>query len=523
LPDEARTPDEPNLGAGTLLGPYRIVRVLGTGGFGAVYLAEDTRLGRTVAIKVLRNEAARSDSTRQRFEREARAISSLNHPHICALHDVGTYAGAEYLVMEHVVGETLAARLRKGALPFPSAVMIASQVAAALGAAHAKGIVHRDLKPENIMLTEGGAKVLDFGLAVSAPACVAAEGDSTATQTQALTTEGSIAGTLAYMAPEQIEGRPCDARTDIFAFGLVLYEMVTGKRAFSQATKAGLIAAVVASQPDFSPLPHEANETFRRVLRGCLEKEPLKRWQSIVDVQRLLEWTHDTTPGTPQGSRVRNWIPWMAAAAAVISAVLMAFSSGRRPEEQSLRFRVTLESFDGFADAAGALSPDGSQIAFVSRTAAGATQLSVHRLDNLEPLLRLEGTEGAANPFWSPDGRWIGYYADGKLNRIRPSGGAPQKIADIPHLGQAAWGAAGDIVFSGGSRTPLFHIRTSGGTPRQITTLDLNRMENSHRFPVFLPGGKLPIHGALRQQREQRTLYSLAGWRYSGSSRRGPV
>src|SRR5438874_131853 len=230
---------------GAMLGPYRIAGAIGSGGMGAVYEAEDTRLHRSVALKLLRPGADHAEGMRQRFEREARVIAALNHPHICAVYDVGTQDGADYLVMEHVRGETVAARLRRGVLPFTEALAIALQVADALGAAHARGIVHRDLKPENIMITPAGAKVLDFGLAKMHPPLFAS--DSTETETRALTTEGTIVGTLAYMAPEQMEGKDCDSRTDIFGFGLVLYEMVTGRRAFPQESKAGLIAAVMAS------------------------------------------------------------------------------------------------------------------------------------------------------------------------------------------------------------------------------------------------------------------------------------
>ena len=262
-------PLQPN----TLLGPYRITGVLGAGGMGCVYRAEDTRLGRTVALKLLRSSAALSPPMRQRFEREARAISALNHPHICALYDIGNQGDASFLVMEYVEGEALGARLRRVPLA----------LADALETAHAKGIVHRDLKPENIMLTAAGVKVLDFGLATAPSA-------STAAGRETLTAEGTIVGTLAYMAPEQLEGRECDSRTDIFAFGLVLYEMLTGRRAFPQETQAGLIAAIMAEQPDFRALPALPNPQLERVLRTCVEKLPARRWHSAADLRRLLAW-----------------------------------------------------------------------------------------------------------------------------------------------------------------------------------------------------------------------------------------
>jgi serine/threonine protein kinase/Tol biopolymer transport system component len=491
------------LEAGTLLGPYRILRALGSGGMGTVYQAEDTRLRRKVAIKLLRSCAASKPGMRQRFKREAQAISALNHPHICALHDIGSQDGADYLVMEHLEGETLAARLRKGALPFPAAIAIAAQVADALGAAHGKGIVHRDLKPENIMLTAAGPKILDFGLAkvVAEPVV---SGASTVTQTQPLTTKGSIIGTLPYMAPEQVEGRGCDNRTDIFAFGLVLYEMLAGRRAFAQNTKAGLIAAVIASDPDLGPIRTAANPQFERLLRGCLEKEPAKRWQSILDVKRLLEWPVEA----PMADTGRRWLPWVLAAAAAASAWMIGAGYVHQAAEPAipLRSSIDLADFDGGPAETPAVSPDGSQLAYLARDGAGVQSLRIRRFDK-DSAAALPETDGAKSPFWSADGRWIGFLADGKLLKIRASGGRPQKIAEVSTLGNAAWSTTGDIVFSMGSRTPLYHVHESGGAPRQITKLDLSRRENSHRKPVFLPNGKQFLFIARCSDRGNDALY----------------
>ena len=493
------------LAAGTLLGPYRVLGALGSGGMGTVYQAEDTRLRRKVAIKLLRSGTASKPGMRQRFEREAQAISALNHPHICALYDIGSQDGADYLVMEHLEGETLAARLRKGALPFPAAMAIAAQVADALGAAHGKGIVHRDLKPDNIMLTAAGPKVLDFGLAKTVAEPVVS-GGSTVTQTEPLTTEGAIMGTLPYMAPEQMEGRECDSRTDIFAFGLVLYEMLAGRRAFAQDTKAGLIAAVIASDPDFGAIRTAGNPQFERVLRGCLEKEPAKRWQSILDVKRLLEWPAEAAVVRPK----RRWLPWVLASAAVAAAWVIGAGYVRQAAAPvtPLRFSIDLGGldFDGFAVGTPAVSPDGSQLVYVARDGAGVPSLRVRRFDR-ESAAALPDTGGASSPFWSADGRWIGFHADGKLNKIPVSGGRAQKIAEVSTLGNAAWSTTGDIVFSMGSRTPLYHVHESGGEPRQITNLDLSRRENSHRRPVFLPSGKQFLFTARCSDRGNDALY----------------
>jgi serine/threonine protein kinase/Tol biopolymer transport system component len=491
------------LEAGTMLGPYRILGALGSGGMGTVYQAEDTRLRRKVAIKLLRSGAAGTPGMRQRFEREAQTISALNHPHICAVHDIGSQDGADYLVMEHLEGETLAARLRKGALSFPAAMAIAAQVADALGAAHGKGIVHRDLKPENIMLTAAGPKILDFGLAKIAPSPVPA-GTSTVTQTEPLTVEGAIMGTLPYMAPEQVEGRECDNRTDIFAFGLVLYEMLSGRRAFAQDTKAGLIAAVIASDPDFGAIRTGANPQFERVLRGCLEKEPAKRWQSILDVKRLLEWP----AGAPVVRAKLAGLPWVLVPAAAALAWMIGAGYVRHAAEPAtpLRFPIDLSDFDGYPAETPAISPDGSQLAYLARDAAGVQSLRVRRFDQVSSVA-LPDTDGAQAPFWSADGRWLGFQADGKLNKMRPTGGRPQKVAEVSRLGNAAWNKTGDIIFSMGPRTPLYLVHESGGAPRQITNLDLSRRENSHRKPVFLPDGKQFLFTARCSDRGNDALY----------------
>jgi len=462
-----------SLSVGDRLDHFEILTRIGSGGMGEVYKARDTRLNRLVAIKIS-NEVI-SD----RCEREARAISGLNHPHICTLYDVGPH----YLVMELVEGDTLAARLGKGPLSMELVLRYGVQIADAVAAAHAKGIVHRDLKPGNIMVNKSGIKVLDFGLAKN-------------TQTdETLTASHVIQGTPAYMPPEQLEGRQCDARTDIFALGLILYEMATGKR-----LQTGQNAAM-----DGMP------EGFAHVVERCLEKDPENRWQSTSDIKAELEWAGKVRPaaqrsGGKPGTRLA-WLVAVVACAGLCVAVAMLTRDSGMPLARPARFILSFDDqTSGLAEGMPVPSPDGTYFVFVGGGPQGRPSLWIRPLDAAQAKV-LSGTEGGGSPFWSPDGKWIGFYADGKLRKISPSGGAPQTIAALPAFVGATWGANGDIIYRPNNRTPLFRIHESGGSPKQLTRLDPSRTENSHRSPEFLPDGHRFLFTARCGQRENNALY----------------
>ena len=466
-----------SLAPGTRLGAYEILSLLGEGGMGRVYRARDTRLGRDVAIKVSNEQFS------ARFEREARASAQLNHPYICTLYDVGP----NYLVMELVEGETLATRLKKGALSMDQTLRYGAQIAEALGAAHAKGVVHRDLKPGNIMVTKNGVKVLDFGLAkLDSPG-------------ETLTVSHEVMGTPAYMAPEQLEGKKCDGRADVFALGLVLYEMATGRRA---------LVAHGQSAP-MESLPPQ----FAHVVERCLAREPESRWQSASDVRAELEWVGKVQAAIAPATTSRATPQWMWGAAAVLSVGLIVTSlwlirRDASPSEPPSQFILSFD--DQMAGAAQNAfpvpSPDGRYVAFVGGSAGALTSLWIRSLDSVESK-PLAGTEGGIGPVWSPDTRWIAFYVDGKVKKISPSGGSPQTIADVPGFQDAAWGPQGDIIFRPSNRTALFRIRESGGPPEQITKLDESLAQNSHRGAVFLPGGRTFLFTSRCGQRENNALY----------------
>jgi Tol biopolymer transport system component len=429
--------------AGARLGPYQIEEVIGAGGMGEVHRALDTRLGRRVAIKVSGHQFS------DRFEREARAIAALNHPHICILHDIGP----NYLVMELLEGETLAARLRKGKLSIEQSIQFGIQIADALAAAHAKGIIHRDLKPGNIMLTKSGAKVLDFGLAKSV-------GDET------LSASRVVMGTPAYMAPEQREGKPCDARTDIHALGLVLREMAGGK---------------------LDQLP----PLLAHVLERCLMVEPNDRWQTASDVRSELEWAGRKDETSAPQRRKRAW--WaVPVAALLLSAVLAswAVSHWRQPVLPQEPMRLELAAPENGRFGAGlALSPDGRTLAYVATTGTKST-LWLRSLDGLANRM-LAGTEGATEPFWSPDGKSLGFFVSDTLFRLDTSGGAPVAIGSSgrgsPRGG--SWAPEGRILVAG-APSALYQVPASGGRPAPLTTLDSSRSEVLHQWPQALPGGR---------------------------------
>jgi Tol biopolymer transport system component len=491
------------LAAGARLGPYEIQAPLGAGGMGEVYRARDTRLGRTVAVKVLPAQLSNNPELRERLEREAKAISSLSHSHICALYDVGREGETDYLVMEFLEGETLAARLGRGALPTEQVLRYGTEVADALDKAHRQGIVHRDLKPGNIMLTKSGVKLLDFGLAKPvAPS--GAHSTFTALPTQAeLTREGTILGTFQYMAPEQLEGKDADARTDIFGLGTVLFEMATGRKAFSGATQASLISSILRDEPP--PISRVAPMTppaLDRVVRTCLAKDPEERWQSAGDVAKELRWIAEgsaagvAAPATVSSRRRnRERIAWAIAGAAAAIAAWLAVSRPRpaeAPAAKVLRTNILLPEKVRLNNAM--ISPDGSRVAFSGVDATGKVQLWVRPLDAYTAT-PLGGTEGGILPFWSPDGRFIGFFADKKLKRVEASGGSPLVIYDVDGLG-GTWGSGGDILFTGPSG-PVFRLPATGGKATPVTRLDTKLRETAHRYPFFLPDGRHFLYTAL--------------------------
>ena len=460
---------------GTKLGPYEIVAPLGAGGMGDVYRARDTRLDRTVALKVSKAEFS------ERFEREARAVAALNHPNICTLHDVGP----NYLVMELVEGAPL-----RGPLPVEKAVEYAGQSLDALDAAHRQGITHRDLKPANILVTKQGIKLLDFGLAKRA----APAGGSDAAFTQALTSQGQILGTLQYMSPEQLHGKEADARSDIFAFGCVLHEMLSGTRTFEGSSAASVIAAILEREPT----PLDVAPPLDRVVRTCLAKDPDRRFQTALDLKRALQWsTSPDANSQPVTSRSRLW-PWTVAAVATFAALAIAGSWAasyirRAPPVEERAIHLSLNAPEGgqfiFGNSVGgiALSPDGRSAAFVAAR-NGITMLWVMPLDG-SPAAALTGTEGAAYPFWSPDNKSIAFFSSGKLRRVQKSGGEPLPICDVGVARGGVWMSDHRILY-GELKAGLFLVPDSPGAPSPLTTPDTSRGERDHRWPQVLPGGR---------------------------------
>ena len=486
------------LAPGAKLGPYEILTPLGAGGMGEVYRARDTRLERSVAIKILPAQFSSDPVHKQRFEREAKTISHLNHPHICVLHDIGHQDGIDYLVMECVEGETLAKRLEKGPLPLEQVLKLGAQIADALDKAHGSGVVHRDLKPGNIMLMGSGAKLLDFGLAKPV-APLSSLATLTATKQELPVTEqGTIVGTFQYMSPEQVEGKELDGRSDIFSLGTLLYEMLTGKRAFEGKSQFSVASAILEKEPaPISAIKPMTPPALDHAVRRCLAKDREERWQNARDLARELDWISEEKQGTkvPQSvPRRREAVAWGLAALSI--ALLLWFGhaglpSARSPERQHLRLSLLPPPSTSFVPYNFAISPDGQRLAFVAAAQDGRTALWIRSLA-AGAAQQVTGTEGAKYPFWSPDNRQVGFFGGGKLKSVDPSGGAVQIICDAPDGLGGTWNDHGTIVFAATSLNrssrivpALMKVPASGGEPQPaIKTSGSNA---ATLWPSFLP------------------------------------
>ena len=497
-----------SLTRGTRLGPYEISGPLGAGGMGEVYSARDTRLGRTVAIKILPAHLADRADARQRFEREARTVSGLSHPNICPLYDVGQQDGVHFLVMEYMEGETLAARLERGPLPTPELLKVATQIADALDKAHRAGVIHRDLKPGNIMLTKSGAKLLDFGLAKSTgPEGEVSSLTAPPTATSPLTAEGTIVGTFQYMAPEQLEGKPADARSDIFAFGSVLYEMASGRKAFEGKTQASLIAVILEREPpSITSLQPMAPPALDRLVSACMAKDPDERRQTMHDVLLDLKWIE--AAGSQAGLPVpvaarrkhREWLAWTIAAVLALVAVGAGgklFEMLNDPD----RSRVVQSSFVGpdggmiefmtgaIHSSSLSISPDSRYVTFAALSPEGQQVLWLRPVDSL--LARpLPGTEEGRHPFWSPDSRHIAFFATGKLKRIDLVGSPALTLCDASNGRSGSWNEEGVILFSPSTLESIHRVPAGGGKAEPVTALNRDRQETTHRWGTFLPDGR---------------------------------
>jgi serine/threonine protein kinase len=499
---------------GKTLAQYKVTAALGEGGMGQVWRAEDSKLGREVALKVLPEEFARDPERMARFEREAKVLASLNHPNIATLYGLESVSGADadtdsdagqttFLAMELVEGEDLSEKIKRGPVPVEEAVAISLQIAEALEAAHEQGIVHRDLKPANIKLRpDGTVKVLDFGLAKAWEAESADSGLSLSpTMTAHATAAGLILGTAAYMSPEQARGMSVDRRADIWSFGVVLWEMLTGRKLFEGHTVSDVLASVLKEAPDLEALPSHTPYHVRRIVRRCLDKEPKRRLRDIGEARIALSGTDeeiipkDSSTEPPDASPWRRRIPWVAVSLATVAALILGalLFSRKTPVERVVRFETPPPEDGRFhlaPDNPGpvAVSPDGSMLVYSARSVEGVVQLWVRALDEAEPRLLL-GTEGAQYPFWSPFSRRIGFFANGKLRVIDAVGGPPLALCDVVEGKGGSWSKDGVIVFAPSYNSPLHQVVEAGGESTPVTELDAERKDNSHRHPRFLPDG----------------------------------
>jgi eukaryotic-like serine/threonine-protein kinase len=515
------------LSAGKKLGPYEVIGPLGAGGMGEVYRAKDTRLDRTVALKVLPTHLSADPEARQRFDREARSISSLSHPNICHLYDVGHQDGADYLVMEYLEGETLASRVLKGPLSTEQVLKIGGEICDGLQKAHKTGVVHRDLKPANIMLTKSGAKLMDFGLAKATQAVAHPSSDMTSPMISPapsgpLTQAGTIVGTFQYMSPEQVEGKEADARSDIFSLGAVFFEMATGKRAFEGKTTASVIAAILEREPPLvSSIRPDSPLMLDRLVKTCLAKDPDDRWQTAHDVKLQLQSIGEVgsqllsnsrasgalVPGSAESVEVARVVADAAAKAqsrrnrdrallilgtalltAIVAGTLGYLAHPGKPDTR-LAASITFPQNLGVEpyNVSFSFSPEGDKFAFSGVGDDGRSNLYLRRLDTEAPQL-FPGTEGASYPFWSPDGHSIGFFADKKLKRIDVASGTVSTITDAPAGRGATWNRDNVILFAPSNESGLNTVSAAGGTPAPITTVDPG--SGTDRVPFFLPDGK---------------------------------
>jgi Tol biopolymer transport system component len=516
--------EEMSISAGTRVGPYEIIAPLGAGGMGEVFRARDTRLERTVAIKVLNSELVASANLKTRFEREAKTISQLNHPNICTLYDVVHENGTDYLVMEFLQGESLAERLKRGALPLKEVVSIGCDIADALERAHRAGIVHRDLKPGNVMLTKTGAKLLDFGLAkpaavgaaagsASAPLLSAAMTVNSPTPQQSpLTQQGALVGTVQYMSPEQIQGLEADSRSDIFAFGAVLYEMATAKRPFEGKSQIKVASAILEDEPQpVSAVLKTSPPTLDRLVHTCLAKNPEERFQSALDVKLELKWLSTSQSGTvatrPKSPSWVAYVAIIALTASAVAAAILLWSRFTQPPPRAMQFTAALP----FSARSMAVAPNGHTVALAAyREDIHKVGLFLYEIGATDAK-PLAGTNGAIFPFWSPDGRAIGFFAGGKLKRLDLDSASVRTLCDAPNGRGGAWSNTGVILFTptGTLNGGLMTVSDNGGTASNFSYPGTTKDENTYRWPVFLPDGKhyLYLAGNIRGDTELNKLY----------------
>jgi Tol biopolymer transport system component len=502
------------LAPGHKLGPYEITSPLGAGGMGEVYRARDTRLGRDVAIKILPKEMSGDPARKQRFEREAKTISSLNHPNICTLHDVGSQDGVDYLVMECVEGETLAKRMEKGPLPLEQVLRIGQEISGALDKAHRSGVVHRDLKPGNVMLTATGAKLLDFGLAKESSPLATAATLTAAIPASPVTQEGIIVGTFQYMSPEQIEGKELDQRSDIFSLGAVLYETLTGKKAFEGKTQLSVASAILEKEPapivTIKPLTPASVD---HAIRKCLAKDCDERWQTARDLASELKWIGES--GADSGARgvaeksgeFHLGLVWAVMMLVGIGVTMAVTYFATRPAAQPPLMASVIPPPGVFADTSGRIgppqiSPDGRRVVFIgckTESAAmsmlgGKTCSIWQRVLASAEAREVSDTSGAYYPFWSPDGREIAFFGDGKLKRVSADGGPVQVVCDAADARGGSWGSSGIIIIAATRLSPILRVPADGGIPVAIAEVKRSSVPAeevvSHRWPHFLPDGE---------------------------------